>query len=67
MALISTHRQPHEFTWWLLLYVALAVGTQLVGWSVHRHRHRTLPPGYYGTPAAPIATSPPFDWAPRSA
>jgi hypothetical protein len=63
--LLTTNRQPHEFTLWLVLYVALAIGTQLIGWLVHRHRHRTLPPGYYGAPAVPVVTTPPFDWTPR--
>jgi hypothetical protein len=52
--LVTTNRQPHEFTMWLVVYVALAVGTQLIGWVVHWRRYRTLPPGYYGAPVPPV-------------
>jgi hypothetical protein len=62
--LLTTHRQPHEFTLWLAVYAALAAGTQLAGRLAHRRRHRTLPLGYYGSPAMPVVLSPPFDWSP---
>jgi hypothetical protein len=53
--LLTSNRQPHEFTGWLVVYVALALGTQAIGVLV-QWRHRALPPGYYGSPVeAPAA------------
>ncbi|WP_410669470.1 hypothetical protein [Amycolatopsis sp. cmx-4-68] len=41
--LATTNRQPHEFTPWLIGYVVLAVGTQVIGVVVHRRRRPALP------------------------
>jgi hypothetical protein len=39
---------PAQFTGWLILYTALAVTTQVIGWLTHARPPRRLPPGYYG-------------------
>jgi hypothetical protein len=41
-------RIPAQFTGWLILYTALAVTTQVIGWLTHARPPRRLPPGYYG-------------------
>lgn len=59
--LLTTGHQPHEFTPWLIGYVVLAVGTEVVGRLTHRRRQK-LPEGTYGTPMADTGT--PVDWSP---
>lgn len=41
-------RIPAQFTGWLILYTALAVTIQVIGWLTHARPPRRLPPGYYG-------------------
>jgi hypothetical protein len=41
-------RIPAQFTGWVILYTALAVTTQVIGWLTHARPPRRLPPGYYG-------------------
>ncbi|MEV6646140.1 hypothetical protein [Amycolatopsis sp. NPDC051371] len=48
--LVTTHRQPPGFTSWLLGYVLLAVGIQVIGALVHQRRRPALPDGHYGEP-----------------
>ncbi|WP_370945930.1 hypothetical protein AB5J62_43715 [Amycolatopsis sp. cg5] len=36
--LVTTHRQPPEFTWWLVAYAALAIATTVVSGIKHRYR-----------------------------
>ncbi|WP_326944435.1 hypothetical protein OG439_32000 [Amycolatopsis sp. NBC_01307] len=48
---LTTGRQPHEFTPWLVGYVVLAFATLLVG-RYRQYRRRTLPAGTYGVEVA---------------
>lgn len=38
--LMTTNRQPREFTWWLVAYAVLAVGTSVVGGLTYRRRNK---------------------------
>lgn len=42
---------PPEFAAPTYIYIALAIGTQVIGGVVHWKRYRKLPPGEYGVPA----------------
>jgi hypothetical protein len=57
------HRLPPGFTPWLGAYFAAVTLLQIISYAVHWSRHRTLPPGDYGTPPVPDpGTS--VDWSP---
>jgi hypothetical protein len=61
--LLLGNRQPPAFTPWVAGYVAAVVVLQVVSCFVNLRRHRTLPPGHYGTP--PVADPcTPADWSP---
>ncbi|MEA5358630.1 hypothetical protein VA596_03710 [Amycolatopsis sp., V23-08] len=57
------HRVPPGFTPWLGAYFAAGVLLQIIGYAVHWSRHRTLPPGHYGTLPVPDPGTP-VDWSP---
>jgi hypothetical protein len=57
------HRVPAGFTPWLGAYFAAVVVLQVVSCFVNLRRHRTLPPGHYGTPPVQDPGTP-VDWSP---
>ncbi|MFJ1760466.1 hypothetical protein ACIOD2_09130 [Amycolatopsis sp. NPDC088138] len=57
------HSVPPGFTPWLGVYFAAGALLQIIGYAVHWSRHRTLPPGHYGTPPVPDPGTP-ADWSP---
>jgi hypothetical protein len=56
-------RVPAGFLSWLGAYVAAVALLQVISYAVHRRRHRTLPPGHYGTPPVPDPGAT-VDWSP---
>jgi hypothetical protein len=57
------HRVPPGFTSWLGAYFAAGTLLQVISCAVLWSRHRTLPPGHYGTPPVPDPGTP-VDWSP---
>jgi hypothetical protein len=57
------HRVPAGFTPWLGAYFAAGTLLQIISCAVHWSRHRTLPPGHYGTPPVPDPGTR-VDWSP---
>jgi hypothetical protein len=55
-------RQPPSFTPWLAGYIALVLVLQVISGILSRRRHRSLPPGHYGTPLPDLDV--PVDWSP---
>ncbi|MFG1638662.1 hypothetical protein ACGFMK_00080 [Amycolatopsis sp. NPDC049252] len=49
--LLLANHQPPALTPWLVGYIVAAVVLQVVSCFMNLRRHRTLPPGHYGTPA----------------
>ncbi|MDT7796596.1 MAG: hypothetical protein QOI78_29 [Actinomycetota bacterium] len=61
--LLLGNHQPPALTPWLVGHIVAVVVLQVVSCFVNQRRHRTLPPGHYGTPPVPDPGTP-VDWAP---
>ncbi|WP_328649174.1 hypothetical protein OHS58_18490 [Amycolatopsis sp. NBC_00348] len=61
--LLLGNRRPPAFTPWVAGYVVAVVILQVVSCFVNLRRHRTLPPGHYGTPPVQDPGTP-VDWSP---